>query len=138
MKYIALAAALVAVSACSPAEPEDAAGADTMAVEDTAIVEASMAADGMPTPGTYEVTNSAGDVTTEVLNEDGTYMSTYADGTVETGNWEQRSPAEFCAQAESAEEMTCFAESVDENGVWSSIDPNDGEVSTVVRVDAES
>ncbi|GMN03183.1 hypothetical protein [Erythrobacter sp. MTPC3] len=138
MKYIALAAALVAVSACSPAETEEDTGADAMAVEDQAIVEQPMAADGMPTPGTYEVTNAAGEVTTEVLNEDGTYVSTNADGTTENGTWEQRSPGEYCAKAESAEEMTCYSESVDENGVWSSIDPNDGEVSTVVRVDAQS
>ena len=133
MKKIVCVAACLALAACGGTvadAPEEA------VVEDNTSV--AIAADGLPTPGTYTVTNSEGAVSTEVLNEDGTFTSTNADGEPVTGVWEQRSPNEFCTQVEGDEAMKCYAEEVNEDGVWTSTDPDDGEVSTVERVVEEA
>ncbi len=134
MKKLVLLAAFAGLSACGGAATEEAAPAETTETVATEVV-ATTAADGGPSTGTFTVTNAAGEVSTEVLAEDGTYTSTDAAGEVTTGVWEQKSPNEFCANSSEKEEMTCYAEAVNEDGVWTSTDPDDGEVSTVVRVE---
>ncbi|TMM48819.1 hypothetical protein [Qipengyuania marisflavi] len=133
MKYIVLVAALASLSACGGAatEEESSAAPAEMVVEEAPAM---TAADGGPSTGTFEITNAKGEVSTEVLAADGTFTSTNAAGESKTGVWEQRSPNEFCAQDADETEMTCFAEAVGDDGVWTSTDPDDGEVSTVKRV----
>ncbi|MBV7264839.1 hypothetical protein [Erythrobacter ani] len=134
MRYIALAGALTAVSACTAAETNEAASADATAVEETAIVAETAAADGGPSYGTFRITRANGDVIVEELAEDGTFTATDQDGEVTTGTYEQRSPNEFCSKDDDDAEMTCYAEEVNDEGVWISTDPDDGESSTVERV----
>ena len=95
MKYLIVLAAATALAGCSkPAEQEPDAQAPEAAATQPAQV---MAADGQPAPGTYRVTTEGGDVFTEELKPDGTYIQTDADGTVvETGRWVQKSPQDYC------------------------------------------
>ncbi|MEP0191576.1 MAG: hypothetical protein ABJP70_13240 [Erythrobacter sp.] len=134
MKKLILVAAIAGLSACGGAASDEQSAAEPV---ETAVEEVT-AADGGPSTGTFTITNSKGEVSTEVLAADGTYTNTDADGTVGNGVWEQRSPTEFCTQASDEEEMKCFAESVDADGNWTSTDPEDGEVSTILRVDTEA
>lgn len=137
MRYFAIAAALFAVTACSPTATEEPTAADATSVEAVATAEpAAMAADGKPTAGTYRITDADGTVSTEVLAEDGTFTSTAADGKVETGRWEQKSTDVFCVtmDAEGAKQE-CYNEAIDANGVWSSTD-SEGSTSTVERVES--
>ena len=137
MKKIAFVVGLTTIMAACSAPAEEAA-TDTAPTEEAAMVAATTAADGGPSTGTFMVTNAAGEVSTEVLSADGTYTSTEADGTVSTGVWEQRSPNEFCTQPSDEEVMKCYTETIDEAGVWTSVDPDDGEVSIIERVADEA
>lgn len=122
MKKIVILATFSALAAC---------GTGGTPVEETTGL---IAADGGPSYGTFTVTNASGEVSTEVVSEDGTFVMTDPAGVVSTGTWEQRSPAEFCAKSEEDEDMTCYSETIDENGVWLSADPEDGEVSVITRI----
>lgn len=137
MKKFAFVVGLTTVLAACSAPAEEAA-TDTASTEEAAMVAETTAADGGPSTGTFTVTNAAGEVSTEVISADGTYTSTEADGTVSTGMWEQRSPNEFCTQPSDQEVMKCYAESLNEDGVWNSVDPDDGEVSVIERVADEA
>lgn len=135
MKILVLIAALASLSACGGAATEETAPAEATVAEEAVVT---TAADGGPLTGTFAVTNAAGEVSTEVLLEDGTYTGTNTAGEATKGVWEQRSPNEFCSQASDEEEMTCFAETMNEDGVWTSTNQDDGQVSTVERVEAEA
>lgn len=130
MKKIMLVAALVTVGACSKPEPAP----EPAATEEAAP--ATTAADGGPSYGTFQVTQADGTTFTSEVKPDGTYVETAADGTaMGTGKWEQKSPELWCATPdEEGAVQTCYEEKVDANGVYTSKDPNTGEVSTVVRV----
>jgi hypothetical protein len=137
MKKFVLVAALVSLSACGGAATEEQAPAEaTEMVADEAP--ATTGADGGPSIGMFNVTNAAGEVSMENLMPDGTYTSTNAAGEVSTGVWEQKSPNEFCSQPSDEDAMTCYAETVNADGVWTSTDPDDGEVSTIERIEAET
>lgn len=132
MKKIMLVAAIAMIAACSEPEApaEDAAAADTTTVEPAEV----MAADGQSPVGQYKVTTSDGMVYMEDLKADGTYTSTDADGNVETGTWEQKSPDVYCYTEGDAEQV-CNTETVGEDGVWTSTNP-EGKTATVERVTA--
>jgi len=131
MKKFAFIAVLGALAACTP---EADAPAES-AVEETAA--AVTAADGGPSHGVFKVTRADGTVFTDALSEDGTYLSTNADGTTETGRWEQKSPELFCATPDTeGAKQKCYEEQVDDKGVYTSKDPETGEVSVVERVEA--
>lgn len=144
MKHIVLMAALASLAACSETEeaaadaPEEIAAAPA----DTELAMAQpMAADGQPVPGRYRITTGDGMVFMEDVNADGTYTQTDESGAVvETGRWNQRSPAEYCYTPDEqyVDEDTpagerCNTEGVDAAGVWTSTDP-DGRSATVERV----
>lgn len=132
MKKIVLVAAFAALAACS--QPETAEKAEAAPSE---AAPANIAADGLPSVGMYKVTAADGAVTMEDVRADGTYVSTAADGTASTGKWEQKSPELYCATPdEEGATQTCYEESVDANGVYTSKNPNTGEVSTVERVES--
>lgn len=133
MKKIIALAALAAVSACSETETApDAAATEEVAAAETAEV---MAADGGPAYGNFRITRADGTVIMEDVREDGTWTATMADGSTETGTWVQK-PGEYCTtdDKEGAVEK-CHPEKIDENGVWVSTDPEDGETVTVERVE---
>ncbi len=93
-----------------------------------------LAADGQPAIGNYKVTTSEGEVIMEEVRADGTYVGTANGEVVETGRWEQKSPEQYCyTNDEEGAVKQCNTEEVDENGVWTSRDP-EGNVSTVERV----
>lgn len=125
--------AVFALAACGEAEPEEPLVEEEIAVEEP-VPQMAMAADGMPTPGVYEVTLANGDVWTETLNADGTYTSAGPDGEIESGTWRQESPERYCTIEEGASEETCYSETVTEDGVWTSTEEGTEETSTVVRV----
>lgn len=134
MKKFVLVAALAAVSACSqsetPAEPE----AVETAAEAAPI--ATVAADGGPSTGNFKITREDGSVFTEEVRSDGTYTSTSADGVAETGKWVQKTPNEYCTTEDAAGAVeVCHTETVSEDGVWTSVDP-EGETGTVERIEA--
>ncbi len=132
MKKILIAAACASLAACSPSDTAEEAAAPA----DTAEVAAEVtAADGGPPFGMYKVTSADGKVSMEDIRADGTYVSTSEGEEPKTGKWEQKAPDSFCATPdEEGAVQKCYAESVDENGVWTSVDPDDGKASTVERV----
>lgn len=130
-KFVILGA--FALAACGGGEAaEEPAAEDAAAVETEAPVEM-LAADGGPVTGTFENTSADGTVTTMVVNEDGTYTVSNADGEELSGTWTSDGPNRFCEIRE--EVTTCYDETVDENGVWTSVSESNPEaVSTLVRV----
>lgn len=133
MDKIMLVAALAALGACSQAETANTADEGEAAGQ---IAEAApMAADGSPPHGRFKVTQADGSVQTEDVREDGTYTAVNADGEITTGTWRQK-PGEYCntLDQEGAVER-CHKESIDENGVWISLDP-EGEQAIVERIES--
>lgn len=131
LAYCAVLATSFALAACSAEEPaDDAVAEETAAPEPVAVT----VADGGPPEGVYEITTAEGNVFTETVNADGTYSDTDAEGNVvETGTWSVDGPNRWCSTPE-GEEQKCYTETVDEAGVWTSVDDANPEgVSTVVR-----
>lgn len=135
MKKIILVAGIATLAACS--QPDTPTEAEP--TEEAAQTAENIAADGLPSVGMYKVTHPDGSVTMADVREDGTYVSTDADGNViETGKWEQKSPELYCETSdEEGAAQICYEESIDENGVYISKNPVTGETSTVERVPAE-
>lgn len=132
MKKFLLVSVFAGLAACSPAETTDEAAAPTEVVD--AVTETT-AADGGPSIGTFKVTAADGKVSMEDVRADGTYTSTTEGEEPETGIWEQKAPESFCSTPDKEGAVQkCYAEVVDESGVWTSTDPDDGEVSTIERV----
>lgn len=130
MRKIILVAALAMVAACNKAE----APVEPAATEEPATEEVSLAVDGLPSVGVYNVTMADGTKSTFEAKEDGTYIATDADGKVtETGKWRQESQAVWCEtpDAEGATEK-CFDEKM-EDGVYKSTNRETGETSTITR-----
>ena len=96
----------------------------------------SMAADGGPSAGLYRATDKAGEILIEELRSDRTYEFRGEDGAIiEEGSYEQKSQTELCftASAEGASEK-CYSESLGEDRVWRSIDPETNAVYVIQRV----
>jgi hypothetical protein len=135
MKRLIIVAAVAALAGCSQSEtapaPEPAAEATEAAVAQP------LAADGKPSVGMYKVTTSEGEVFTEDVKADGTYVQTDKDGKViETGKWVQKSPTEYCTTKDEAGAVEkCNVEGIDAAGVWTSKGP-DGKTATVERVES--
>lgn len=130
MKKIVVLAALAGLSACSKPAQTPAAEA-TAAPQAAASAAGPVAADGKSSVGTFKVTDADGKAHTEVVKADGTYESTWPDGKVETGTWEQKSPNIYCG-TKAGEKQSCNEEKV-ENGVWTSKNP-EGKTATVERI----
>lgn len=134
-KLIALAASAALAGCSQPAsEPEtEATEAAAPAAAETATT---MAADGKPSTGKFEVTMKDGTKITADVKPDGTFQVTDADGkVVDTGKWVQKSPEQYCetSDKEGSKEV-CYTEKF-ENGVYTSLNPETGETATVVRVE---
>lgn len=136
MKKIVLVAALAALAACSreeapaPEAAEEAAAAPAEAAQ-------TLAADGKPSHGKFEVTRADGTKLTADVKPDGTFSVADAAGTViDTGKWVQKSPELYCETSDKpGSKEKCYNEQVDDKGVYTSKDPDTGEVATVVRVE---
>jgi hypothetical protein len=135
MKHLVIAVSLVALAGCAKPAPEP---EPTTAAEASmpAAAETNVAADGKPSAGKYEVTRADGSKMVDEVKADGTFVTTGADGKViDTGKWEQKSRAQYCATSDKAgSKQVCYDEKVDDKGVYTSKNPETGEVSTVVRV----
>lgn len=95
-----------------------------------------MAADGKPSHGTFKITRPDGTVITDEVRPDGTYLTTLPDGKTETGKWVQKDQNTFCVtEDKDGAEQVCYDERVDDKGVYTSKNPKNGEVATVVRVE---
>ncbi|MGN3973839.1 hypothetical protein [Tsuneonella sp. SYSU-LHT278] len=137
MKKFVAATALVALAACSQPAPEpeaDAAATEAAAPE---AMTNTLAADGKPSHGKFEVTMPDGQKIVANVKPDGTYEVTDASGTVvDTGTWEQKSPNQYCeTSSKEGSTQVCYNEEV-VDGVYQSTDPKTGKVSTVVRLDS--
>ncbi|WP_324828169.1 hypothetical protein [Qipengyuania zhejiangensis] len=134
MRKFVIAAAVVALAACSQAEQEPVAEAtETAAVETVALV----AADGNPSTGTFKVIDAEGKFFTQEVREDGTYTNMTEGEADQTGTWEQKSPAVFCTtKDEEGAEQECSDETIGDDGVWTSVDQKTGESHTIERVEA--
>lgn len=82
MRKLVIAASIAVLAACSPAPKEEPAAEETAAAEPAAVTTANGSV-----AGTYIVTGPDGSEATSVLNADGTYTDTAADGTVTEGTW---------------------------------------------------
>ena len=126
MKKLIAVAATAILAACGGA-PEEA------APEEAPVEE--VVAESAVVPGTYEVTWSDGNVSTMVVNDDGTFNSTAGEeassGTVEEVE------GKVCFDAEGDEEgaMCWTASEPAEDGSWTSTS-DDGEVVTVRAVES--
>lgn len=130
MKKLAFIA-VFALAACSQAEEAAPVAEETAAAPEVAAV---MAADGNPPAGTYEITSADGEVLTQVVNADGTYTNTNAEGDTATGTWTLDRPDHWCSKLDSEESTNCFTETVGPDGVWTSVNVNDPQdSSTIVR-----
>ena len=136
MKRIVFVALMASVAACSQPAPAPEATAEAKTAEAAPAAAAeSLAADGKPTVGKYQVTRADGTVMTDDVRADGTYVTTMADGTTETGKWEQKGPNLYCGtQDKQGAKQKCYEEKVDDKGIYTSKDPETGEVSMVVRL----
>ncbi len=128
MKKLAFIA-VFALAACSQAEEAAPVAEETAAAP---VVAAVMAADGNPPAGTYEITSADGEVMTQVVNADGTFTNTNAEGDVATGTWTLDRPDNWCSKLDTEETTNCFKETVDEAGVWNSVNVNDPADSSIV------
>jgi hypothetical protein len=136
MKKLIVLAGVAALAACAEPATTETSEVPTDAMAEAPVAPAEvMAADGMSPVGSYRITEPDGSVMTEELRADGTFTNTAADGQVRTGTWVQKSPAQFCSTVEGEAEK-CYAEGVDAEGVWTSKDPESGEVSIIERVEA--
>ncbi len=137
MKRIIAIAALAALAACSkPAEAPAEPAAEAAAEATPAAAAETLAADGKPSHGKFKVTLANGDVVMEDVRPDGTFTSTRPDGTTVTGKWEQKGPELYCTTDDKPDaKQKCHEEKVDDKGVYTSKDPDTGEVATVVRVE---
>ncbi|QZH75180.1 MAG: hypothetical protein JY451_00650 [Erythrobacter sp.] len=134
---IIAAVASLALAACNSEEATEAPAETEAAAAVPAAAEVQLAADGQPAEGTYEVTLADGTVLTEVVNADGTYTWTSSDGTTGAGTWRTDGPNVWCT-TEEGEEESCNDETINADGVWTTIDrETPDEVATVVRVVAE-
>ena len=137
MKRIILVALLATVAACSKPAPAPEATAEASAeAAAPAAATGTLAADGKPSHGIFKVTRKAGVFTADV-KPDGTFSVTGPDGkVVETGKWEQKSPESYCETPDKeGAKQKCYEEKVDEKGIYTSKNPETGEVATVVRVE---
>lgn len=137
MKKLILLAGAATLAACTPNEGADAEEeeVDETAMEETAMEEAALAPDGGPIAGTYEVTPEEGESWTTVIAADGSYTSTYADGTVESGTMAMQDEDTACFDNAADEEgPVCSDSSFGEDGTWTASNPERGTV-TVVRVE---
>jgi uncharacterized cupin superfamily protein len=133
MKKIIVIAAVAALGACSKPAPAPEATATTEPAAAPAAV--TMAADGKPSTGTFKITSADGEVIMEEIKADGTYVDTKDGKVVETGKWEQKSPAQYCwTKDEAGATQVCADEKV-ENGVYSSYNPVTKKTSTVERIE---
>jgi hypothetical protein len=128
MKKLVLVALLAgSLAACGDAAEE---------ADDTAIVEAEPEAAPTSSAGTYEVTMADGTAFTSVLNADGSYQDTDAEGTVmESGTWEDRADGTTCFDSEGGDDsVICFTlgEAAEDGSMVAT--PDDGtEALTVVK-----
>ncbi|RVQ67037.1 hypothetical protein EKN06_08875 [Croceicoccus ponticola] len=135
MKKLALLAAFT-LAACSGGEEAPAPAPEETATTAPATTAAVAAIDGGSSAGTFEVTSADGSTKlTQVLAEDGTLTSTDAEGKVVTGTWTLDKPAHYCSKQSDESEMTCYTETLAEDGKWTATnDADPADVWTVVRV----
>ena len=120
MKRLVLIAMLAgALAACGDAAEE---------ADDTAVAEATPEATATSWAGTYEVTMADGMKFSSVLNADGTYEDTDAEGAVtESGTWEERPDSKVCFDSEGGDDtVICFTagETAEDGSIV--VTPDDG------------
>lgn len=132
MKKLALIAAFAALSACSQEAEEP---ADTTAMEEAVPAE-TMAMEEDPA-GTYDVKMADGTMGTTVINADGTYTDTGADGTTQSGTF-VRKDGKDCFDPEGDDPEMCWTVSEPAaDGSFTATDP-EGNTVTVTRRAAEA
>ncbi|MFO6447427.1 hypothetical protein ACLBKU_09820 [Erythrobacter sp. NE805] len=108
MKRYAILASFAVLAACSKPASEAPADEETPAAAETAAA-AMTTANGSPA-GTYTVVDAKGTEGTSVLNADGTYVDTAADGAVTEGRWAVVD-GRTCFTAGEGKLPTCWTES---------------------------
>ena len=130
MKKLVLIAAVAALSACNNNASEPAAAPTAEAT--TVAADSSLATDGMPNVGTFEVTTADGKVVTQTVNADGTTVSV-KDGKTTKGTWTSTGPGNFCETDEGKTEPSCYAETISADKVWTSVNVKDPKDSSTVK-----
>ena len=123
MKRLVLVVMLAgALAACGDAAEE----ADDTTTAETA--EATPAAEPASWAGNYDVTMADGMKFTSVLNADGTYTDTDADGKVtESGTWEERPDGKVCFDSEGGDDtVICFTAGEEQADGTIVVTPDDG------------
>ena len=137
MKKFVAGAALVALAACSQPAPEPEADAAATEAAAADAMPTTLAADGKPSYGKFEVTMPDGAKIVANVKPDGTFEVTDASGAViDSGTWEQKSPEQYCeTSSKEGSEQVCYDEKV-VDGVYQSTNPKTGETATVVRLES--
>ena len=134
MRKLAALCAVAVLAACSQ-KADEAAPADTATTAEAvapAPTPASMAVDGKPDAGTYEVTGPDGSKSNLTINADGT-LSSEAGGKTVKGTWTKNGSANYCVTMDGATAATCYTDTMDGTTWKMTNDADPKDVSTVVR-----
>lgn len=135
MRSLAFVIVPLVLAGCSRGPAEEAPAEEPAAVEVEAI--GMVTANGSQ-PGTYEVTNADGTIGTSVLNADGTYTDTAADGTLQAeGTWAVTDGKTCFSPTTEGVEAMCFTETAPADDGSFTATPEEGEAVTVRPVVAE-
>jgi hypothetical protein len=136
MKKIVLLAGLAALAACSQKAPEAPAATDTAMAEATPAAAdasaASMAVDGKPDAGTYEVTGPDGKVFKQTLTADGK-ITNVIDGKTVSGTWTRKGTSTYCITMDGETAAKCYTDTMDGTTWHSTNDADPKDVATIVR-----
>ena len=109
---------------------------DAMATNEATVATpsaASMAVDGKPDAGTYDVTGPDGIAIKQTISADGTIVNVKAGKTVK-GTWTKKGVSTYCMTMEGEVAAKCYTDKMD-GTTWRSTNDNDPkDTATIVRI----
>lgn len=128
-EWIVVAAAAVALAGCKAKNEEPAPAASAT----SAMAPAATSSSNVASPGTYEVTDTAGKVITEAIKADGTYSDTQNGKQIATGTW--RTEGDKTCFTEKGKKEVCYtAGALGADGTFAVMGPDGKKAATVKKV----